>query len=491
MKRNFLILIIVTVLLFTVGVTVGCEDAGGKGAPVLSSDSTTLSWNAIDGAEAYFVNVEMSRTNSYQFSTTATTYLPSLSAGTYTFKVQAKVNGKLSDYSNPLTILVSKDGAITVYNGANTSCEVIFHTGTGAAEDPICINNRADLEAITTGTKTVTDSSGTSTDAVLYYKQTADIDLSGKDWTPLSGSKAFKGVYDGNGRAIRNMKISVMPSSYKVGLFASTSGAVIKNLRIEKASVNINYSSADCNVALLAASAADSTVTNCSAEGVINMPANLASTYSCFSGLLIATSNGCTISRCKTSGSIDVRYCRAYAGGLVGYTKSSTNDTISNCYSTADVSTYGTGKSSSGSVTAIAYSGALVGYASYCKGIENCYATGTVTMGGISGTSTSSLGKGFIGGSNGSSTRSSIKLTGCYFKREGVVTDYDKEAYVTPLAIATRYGIGNRTALATNSTLYAVETDALINKDTFAGWNFNEIWTMTSDKGPELIGYAA
>lgn len=70
---------------------------------------------------------------------------------------------------------------------------------------------------------------------------TADIDLSKIDWTPIGGAgtvldatKTFKGTFDGNGHVITNLTINTdaTETSGYVGLFASTVGATIKNVKL-------------------------------------------------------------------------------------------------------------------------------------------------------------------------------------------------------------------------------------------------------------------
>ena len=68
-------------------------------------------------------------------------------------------------------------------------------------------------------------SSAGGLDAIRYdsdslsksYYLTADIDLSGWDWTPIGTSLPFTGTFDGQGYVIKNLKITM---SYQyVGLF--------------------------------------------------------------------------------------------------------------------------------------------------------------------------------------------------------------------------------------------------------------------------------
>ena len=85
------------------------------------------------------------------------------------------------------------------------------------------------------------------------YVLTADIDLSGAEWTPLGAfvqqgtegeaaempdlSAAFTGTFDGNGHIISNLVIN-QPESWSLGLFGCIANAEIGNFTIEKASVD-------------------------------------------------------------------------------------------------------------------------------------------------------------------------------------------------------------------------------------------------------------
>lgn len=69
----------------------------------------------------------------------------------------------------------------------------------------------------------------------VYIKQTADIDLNGKTFTPLASSvSGFEGHYDGGGHVIRNGKISAPTFA---GVFGVVSGTVTR-LGVENMTIN-------------------------------------------------------------------------------------------------------------------------------------------------------------------------------------------------------------------------------------------------------------
>ena len=83
--------------------------------------------------------------------------------------------------------------------------------GSGTSDAPYQITSAADL------TQLATDVNGGKSYSDMYFKQTADITLSG-EWTPIgTQSNPFKGHYDGGGFAIRGLRVT---GNYKhAGLF--------------------------------------------------------------------------------------------------------------------------------------------------------------------------------------------------------------------------------------------------------------------------------
>lgn len=68
----------------------------------------------------------------------------------------------------------------------------------------------------------------------------ADMDLAGEAWTPIaSGSKVFRGTFDGNGKTISNLKVVATDKS-PVGLFAKSRG-LIKNVTVENVDIVGHY----------------------------------------------------------------------------------------------------------------------------------------------------------------------------------------------------------------------------------------------------------
>lgn len=86
---------------------------------------------------------------------------------------------------------------------------------------------------------------------------TADIDLSGINWTPIGvysddtfskyfdqNSHMYSGIFDGNGYVISNLTIDASTSddvNLENGLFGRTNYATLKNIRIKNANISSKY----------------------------------------------------------------------------------------------------------------------------------------------------------------------------------------------------------------------------------------------------------
>ena len=108
--------------------------------------------------------------------------------------------------------------------------------GSGTSDAPYQITSAADL------TQLATDVNGGESYSNMYFKQTADITLSG-EWTPIgTQSNPFKGHYDGGGFAIRGLRVT---GNYKhAGLFGYISSDLYHGSQIFIELKNINI--VDC-----------------------------------------------------------------------------------------------------------------------------------------------------------------------------------------------------------------------------------------------------
>lgn len=108
-----------------------------------------------------------------------------------------------------------------------------FEAGDGSQGAPYQISSAGELANLA---KMV---NGGETDENTYFELTADIDLGGKEWTPI-GTKdnQFAGKFSGNGKTIRNLTVG---GGDNRGLFAYSSGE-IKNLYLENIDITTTLS---------------------------------------------------------------------------------------------------------------------------------------------------------------------------------------------------------------------------------------------------------
>jgi hypothetical protein len=127
-----------------------------------------------------------------------------------------------------ITLFIFQSFVITLPSHA-AACSTTSTTlaGSGTSVDPYLIQSKDDLVYLS--------STNSYWDTNKYFKQTANIDLAGCEWSPIGSSvKKFKGSYDGNFKTISNLYFNNSTSS-DVGLFGVTtnntlSTETIKNL---------------------------------------------------------------------------------------------------------------------------------------------------------------------------------------------------------------------------------------------------------------------
>ena len=130
--------------------------------------------------------------------------------------------GRLMSTGEKMTIQFVTDGANN-YNGLDLLATVlpkdIRSLGIGTAESPVEVASADDLLTVGGYVRVTGDSK-------IHIRQTADIDMSGKKFTPIDDTvESFEGVYDGCGYTISNLKVADTDAS-AVGLFRNVSGTV-------------------------------------------------------------------------------------------------------------------------------------------------------------------------------------------------------------------------------------------------------------------------
>ena len=188
-----------------------------------------------------------------------------------------------------------------------------------------------------------------------------DIDLTGKNWTPIgtSFSNKYTGTFDGGGHTIKGLTVTT--NDQFVGLFGSIGNAgTVKNVMMEGVQITKNHSS---GFAGGVAGYSDGTIENCSVSGSVSGTVYVG-------GVVGAQWEG-SITGCSSSATVKGM---VHVGGVVGQTNGGA--TLTACYATGNVIIeIAPKKNISG--------GGLVGM-NGGKGVRACYATGNVTSTGSS-----------------------------------------------------------------------------------------------------------
>ena len=212
-----------------------------------------------------------------------------------------------------------------------------------------------------------------------------DIDLTGKDWTPIGTDydNSYKGTFDGGGHTITGLTFTT--NDEYAGLFGWLNRAgTVKNVVMEGVQITSNqiYGGSIGGVA----GYSWGTIENCSVSGSVS--------GTVYVGGVVGAQIGGSITGCSSSatvkGTVDV-------GGVAGQTNSSA--TLTACYATGNVIIEMDPKKNIAG-------GSLVGM-NAGSSLLACYATGNVTSTG------SSTGKVHIGGFLGNNYTT---VTACYWK---------------------------------------------------------------------------
>lgn len=229
-----------------------------------------------------------------------------------------------------------------------------------------------------------------------------DIDLTGKDWTPIGTDydNSYKGTFDGGGHTITGLTFTT--NDEYAGLFGWLNRAgTVKNVVMEGVQITSNqiYGGSIGGVV----GSGWGTIENCSVSGSVS--------GTVYVGGVVGVQIGGSITGCSSSatvkGTVDV-------GGVAGQTNSSA--TLTACYATGNVIIEMALKKNIAG-------GGLVGM-NAGSSLLACYATGNVTSTG------SSTGYVHIGGFLGNNYAN--VMTACYWKNnheQGI--GYNKEGIVT------------------------------------------------------------
>ena len=223
-----------------------------------------------------------------------------------------------------------------------------------------------------------------------------NIDLTGKDWTPIGTSfrNSYTGTFDGGGHTIKGLTVTT--NDQFVGLFGSLGKAgTVKNVVMEGVQITNNHGSGYVGGVV---GNSDGTIENCSVSGSVSGTA--------YVGGVVGVQWFGSITGCSSSATVKGM---GDVGGVAGQTNA--DATLTACYATGNV-TIELGHRDR------VYVGGLVGW-NAGSSVLACYATGNVTSTG------SSTGNVYIGGFLGGNYAT---VTACYWKNnheQGV--GYNKE----------------------------------------------------------------
>lgn len=217
---------------------------------------------------------------------------------------------------------------------------------------------------------------------------TQDIDMKDVTWTPIGNGAyttanamtgpAFQGTFDGQGHAVRNLKI-VVPADAAAGsawgLFGVLKGATVRNLAIGEGSSVVSTAAAMTAVGAVAGYAYEATIENCENRAAIDIQGggdNVRESAGGIVGAICANENDSHILSCTNYGKITSKNSvntkngatGIHVGGIVGFSSNKSNTTavvtIAECTNYGDLDTQ------------VARASGIVAAANRYTEIENC-----------------------------------------------------------------------------------------------------------------------
>lgn len=389
------------------------------------------------------------------------------------------------------TVSTSADYAFVITSNMDLTAEfelpinTDYSGGTGTQSDPYLIDSVENLLNI-------------NNDPDAYFKQISHIDLSGySDINSIGNSAAlFTGTYDGNGKTIKNLTMhrpdafdSALSESYYVGVFNIGLGGVVRDLKIEDASIKAT------GTAGILAGINQGEIINCHVEGSVSVTHN-----SQGAGLLVGENNN-LVQNSSAKGHVTGKNG---IGGLVGKNTNTfeSKGHITACYADVDIDADNcggglVGNNESGEYSTYPYTGTIQRSAlieeSFAKGevnggwtlgglvgtnggeVNNCYSTCEVS----SPTDGEYLG-GFVGFNGGHISRSYSKgLVNGVTNAGGFSGDNNEGT-----AIESCYYDMSKSGQLDSGKGEPKVTSEMIVQSTFVDWDFVSVWTLQSDSYP-------
>ena len=219
-----------------------------------------------------------------------------------------------------------------------------YSGGSGTQDDPWLITSQEDLIALAgflnSGNAETFDTENANVGNChgYYFKQTADIDLTGVTWEPIgySGSYYFAGNYDGGGHSITNAVSTgkVDPDGFATaGIFGWVAFGSVANLHVKNANFVATGQNNYSYVGGIAGVCYGSSIKNCSVENS-SLESRRNNNNNC-AGSIVGYSTGGTFKKCAAENN-QVK-TMAYGGGFVGEVDDDPaygagKSTFTNCY---------------------------------------------------------------------------------------------------------------------------------------------------------------
>lgn len=333
-------------------------------------------------------------------------------AGTVYYRVLVTntAGGSASSAAGETITVTVAENAVAI-QAADTSTEE--PSGNGTAADPYQIGNADQLMWFAAKVNGSTKKSTSN----LCAKLTSDIDLTGKEWTPIGCYNSYSdcvyygGTFDGAGHTVSGLTIN-NAKQYQA-LFGYVKGGTIQDLTV-KGSVSSSAKSSPYAAGIVSYGN-PVTIKNCTNEVDVT-----ASAKGYAAGVCAYLGTGSKMESCANKGSVSGY--GDYVGGVAGTVTGSTT-TITGCFNHGVVTN--TGKPGSMNYC----TGGIAGGISTGVIVERCGNTGNITStlkrtGGIAGSAGGTINACFntgtitgiygVGGIAGDSGTSDAKVTGCY-----------------------------------------------------------------------------
>lgn len=195
---------------------------------------------------------------------------------------------------------------------------------------------------------------------------------------------------------------------------------------------------------------ADTGIYGCYNTGEISVNASISGTKYC-GGIIGATTSALVVSECYNAGEVKTAVTSSaivYVGGILGastYNSQTLNGTIENCANYGNITADSKGTKCAGGIVG----------EQLCYDLLNCYTSGKVTASDVRVV-------GAIVGNEQTKTGVKYTTTNCY-ALEGTMSKLVGTA---------------RSAVCTQTNVAFVSADAALSKDSYAGFDFTDIWTV-------------